>query len=94
MHMLPVVCWLVLMPGVSHGSGLEQEGRKEEELRTALERVKATAAPLPQRLAELRDAVEREARDLQRREAGQPLPAVGLHPAKLLSVFSVTEGAG
>ncbi|KAK9843447.1 hypothetical protein WJX81_003030 [Elliptochloris bilobata] len=48
---------------------LAQETRREEELRTALERIKAAAAPLPQRLDELRDAAEREARELQRREA-------------------------
>ena len=66
-------------PAVCFGIGLEQEGQEEEKLRTVLERVKAAAAPLPQRLAELRNAVEREARDLQRREAGQPLTAVTLN---------------
>lgn len=83
--MWPVLCRLVAKPAVCFGVGLEQERQEEEKLRTVLERVKAAAAPLPQRLAELRDAVEREARDLQRREAGQPLTAVGagslmIHP--------------
>ena len=53
-------------------AGLTQEGQREEELRAVLEHVKATAAPLPQRLAELRDIVEREAQELRRREAGMP----------------------
>jgi len=51
-------------------AGLAQEGRREEELQGALERVRASAAPLPQRLAELRAAVDREAQELARREAG------------------------
>ena len=53
-------------------AGLTQEGQKEEELRAALEHVKATAAPLPQRLTELRYVVERETQELRRREAGMP----------------------
>lgn len=53
-------------------AGLTQEGQREEELRAALEHIKTTALPLPQRLAELRDVVEHETQELRRREAGMP----------------------